>query len=61
MKPEAERCQVIDIQKQVEEKVRQEQEKYEIIESQISTLSSQDILKGLKNNCPNRQFMITGI
>ena len=50
MKPEAERCQVIDIQKQVEEKVRQEQEKYEVIEPQVSNLSSQEILKGLKNN-----------
>jgi putative DNA primase/helicase len=50
MKPDAERCQVIDIQKQVEEKVRQEQEKYEDIEPQVSNLSSQEILKGLKNN-----------
>ena len=50
MKPEVERCQVIDIQKQVEEKVQQEQEKYEVIEPKVSSLSSQEILKGLKNN-----------
>ena len=50
MMPEAERCQVIDIKKQVEERIRQEQEKYEIIELPVSKLSTQDILKGLRNN-----------